>query len=50
MQTETEKLANENDKKPYQTPILIKHGTIEEITGMPFDTPEISGFDADGPG
>ena len=31
MQTEPEKLANE--KKPYQTPKLIKHGTVEEITG-----------------
>ena len=42
MQTEPEKLANE--KNPYQTPKLSKHGTVEEITGMPFDTPELSGF------
>ena len=32
MQTEPEKLANE--KKPYQTPLLIKHGTVEKITGL----------------
>ena len=42
MQTEPEKLANE--KKPYQTPKLSKHGTVEEITGQ-FDLDgEISGF------
>ena len=33
MQSEPEKLAMEEEKKPYNTPRLIKHGTIEEITG-----------------
>ena len=44
MQTEPEKLAMEEEKKPYNTPKLIKHGTIEQITGMeeekkPYQTP-----------
>ena len=43
MQTEPEKLANE--KKPYQTPQLIKHGTVEEITGITADCVGVgSGF------
>ena len=49
MQSESEKLAMEEEKKPYQTPQLIQHGTVEEIT---FDADaEISGFvgDADDP-
>ena len=34
MQTEPENLAMEEEKKPYQTPELIKHGTVEQITGL----------------
>jgi len=33
MQSEPENTTKENEKKPYQTPRLIKHGTIEQITG-----------------
>jgi len=47
MQTEPENPTKENEKKPYQTPKLIKHGTIEEITGAFLDVPEVSGFAPD---
>ena len=33
MQSEPENTTKEIEKKPYQTPKLIKHGTIEDITG-----------------
>ena len=33
MQSEPENTTKENEKKPYQTPKLIKHGTVEQITG-----------------
>ena len=33
MLSESEKLAMKEEKKPYQTPKLIKHGTVEQITG-----------------
>ncbi len=34
MQSEPENTIKENEKKPYQTPRLIKHGTVEKITGQ----------------
>ena len=37
MQSESEKLAMEEEKKPYQTPQLIQHGTVEQITGFDLD-------------
>jgi len=46
MQTEPENPTKENEKKPYQTPQLIQHGTVEEITGNS-DDPGISGFGGD---
>ena len=33
MQSEPENTTKEIEKKPYLTPKLIKHGTIEDITG-----------------
>ena len=33
MQSEPENTTKEIEKKPYQTPKLIKHGTIEDIRG-----------------
>ncbi len=55
MQFEPENLAMEEEKKPYQTPRLIQHGTVEQITGIVFDADDtvrvLSGFvdDADDP-
>ena len=37
MQFEPENLVVEEEKKPYQTPQLIQHGTVEQITGLVFD-------------
>ena len=47
MQSVPENLTKENEKKPYQTPQLIQHGTIEQITGGQFavdDSIELSGL------
>ena len=33
MQSEPENTTKEIEKKPYQTPRLTKHGSIEQITG-----------------
>ena len=46
MQSEPENLAMEEEKKPYQTPRLIKHGTVEQITGVCDDDNGLSGCDA----
>ena len=37
MQFEPENPAMEEEKKPYQTPQLIQHGTVEQITGFDLD-------------
>ena len=37
MQSESENLVMEEEKKPYKTPQLIQHGTIEQITGFLLD-------------
>ncbi len=47
MQSEPENLAMEEEKKPYKTPQLIQHGTIEQITGELVDA-GVTGFTADG--
>ena len=46
MQSVPENLTKENEKKPYQTPQLLQHGTIEQITGNG-DSPELSGLQTD---
>ena len=33
MQSEPENTTKEIEKKPYNTPQLIQHGTVEDITG-----------------
>ncbi|MCZ6752251.1 MAG: lasso RiPP family leader peptide-containing protein [Acidobacteria bacterium] len=48
MQSEPENTTKENEKKSYRTPKLIKHGTIEEITGSFDSDAQISGLADDG--
>ena len=45
MQSEPENATKENEKKPYQTPKLIKHGTVEQITGFMCSKLGLSGCD-----
>ncbi len=47
MQSELENRAMEEEKKPYQTPQLIQHGTIEQITGGCGEPAGVSGFACD---
>ena len=47
MQFEPENLAMEEEKKPYQTPKLIQHGTVEQITGGDVTVTVLSGFEDD---
>ena len=43
MQFEPENPAMEEEKKPYQTPRLIQHGTVEQITGIDSDADDSIG-------
>ena len=46
MQSEATKLEDGKEKQPYQAPRLIKHGSVEQLTGL-FTGGTPSGFQPD---
>ena len=47
MQSEPEKRKDGKEKQPYQAPRLIKHGSVEQITGLFGVVAGPSGFPSD---